>query len=57
MITAPGQLDFCEPIENLLSMKKIICQTVWLEGMKVNLIIFNVRFIFMLINETDTRTF
>ncbi len=33
-------------IENLLCMKKIIRRTVWLERMKVNLVIFNVRFIF-----------
>ena len=44
-------------IENLSCMKKIICQIVWLERMKVNLVIFNVQFIFSLINETDTRTF
>ncbi len=45
-----------DAIENLLRMKKIIRRTVWLERMKVNLVIFNVRFIFLLINETDTRT-
>ena len=38
-------------------MKKIIRRTVWLERMKVNLIIFSVCFIFQLIDETDTATF
>ncbi len=44
-------------IGNLLCMKKITCRTVWLERMKVNLVIFSVWFIFQLINETDTKTF
>ncbi len=45
------------PIGNLLCMKKIIRRTVWSERMKVNLVIFSARFIFQLINETDTKTF
>ncbi len=40
----------CVPIENLLCMKKIISQTVWLERMKVNLVIFTVLFIFQILN-------
>ena len=44
-------------IGNLLCMEKIIRRTVWLERMKVNLVIFSVRFIFQLIDETDTTTF
>ena len=45
------------PIEHLLCTKKIICQTVRLERMKVNLVIFSVQFIFQLINETGTTSF
>ncbi len=45
------------PIENLFCMKKIIRRTVWLEKMKVNLVVFSLWFIFQLINETDTWTF
>ncbi len=43
-----AEFEFCYfcPIENLLCMKKILRQTVWLKRMKVNLIIFDVRFIF-----------
>ena len=44
-------------IGNLLCVKKIVRRTVWLERMKVNLVIFDVRFIFCLINETDTIDF
>ncbi len=36
---------------------KFIRRTVWLERMKVNLVIFNAQFIFWLINETDTTDF
>ena len=43
-------------IENLLCMKKNIRRTVCLERMNVNLVNFNVQFIFLLINETDART-
>ena len=44
-------------IGNLLCMKKIIHRTVWMERMKVSLVIFNVQFIFLLINETYTVDF
>ncbi len=47
---------FSLPIENLFCMKKIIRRTVPLERMKVNLVIFNVRFIFQLTNEIDATT-